>query len=274
MRRIRIVIMVYAAVLAVAVSCTSSKPAGVAPYEQLQAVTESQGSGDAGQNQKILVSKGVIRSANTVSVFSRIEGQLLDVNLLEGVKVSKGTPLFRLDDWDLKGKVELDESECEQARLRMEEILVSQGYKRDNLDAAPARIKEYARIKSGLKVSERGLELDKAKLERAVIKAPMSGVITGVKVLSYAFVKPGETLCTIVDPNDLIVEFSILETELRRFELGREIEFFAIAYSDTPHKAVVRSIGSVVDDAGMVKVEATISEPGKLLPGMTVIVNM
>lgn len=228
----------------------------------------------ASRQSRVLVSKGIIQSVNEVKVYSRIEGQLLDVNLIEGTSVRNGQTLFRLDDWELKSRLAISQTAYEQAQLQMTEILVGQGYKRDRLGEVPESIREYARVKSGVNTCEADLEYNKSRLEKAVIKAPVNGVLTGINALSYAFVKPGETLCTIVDPNDLIVEFSILETELRRFELGREIEFFAIAYSDIPHKAVVRSIGSVVDDAGMVKVEATISEPGKLLPGMTVIVNM
>lgn len=224
--------------------------------------------------QKILVSKGVIRSASEVEVFSRIEGQLLDVNLLEGTRVRKGQVLFRLDDWDLKGKVSVSSTALEQAQLRMEEILVGQGYKRDNLQAVPEKTREYARIKSGVNACETELVINREKLERATVKAPVSGVITGVKALSYSFVEPGETLCTIVDPENLIVEFSILETELRKFSVGTEIEVRSIAYSEMPHKATIRSIGSVVDELGMIRIEATLSDSEKLLPGMTAIVNL
>ena len=223
---------------------------------------------------KVLVSKGIIRSASEVEVFSRIEGQLLDVKLLEGTAVRKGQVLFMLDDWDLKGKVAVSRTALEQAQLRMEEILVGQGYKRDNLETAPEKTREYAKVKSGVNVCATELEINQEKLSRAVIKAPMSGVITGVKALPYSFVEPGETLCTIVDPKNLIVEFSILETELRKFSLGSTVEVRSIAYSEIPHTATIRSIGSVVDEYGMVRIEATLSDPDKLLPGMTAIVNL
>lgn len=223
---------------------------------------------------KVLVSKGVIRSASEVEVFSRIEGQLLEVRLLEGTLVRKGQVLFRLDDWDLKGKLAVSSTALEQAQLRMEEILVGQGYKRDNLQAVPEKTREFAKIKSGVNVCATELEINREKLERAVIKAPVSGVITGVKALSYSFVEPGETLCTIVDPSNLIVEFSILETELRKFSIGSTVEVRSIAYSEIPHTATIRSIGSVVDEYGMIRIEAALSDSDKLLPGMTAIVNL
>lgn len=223
---------------------------------------------------RVLVSKGIIRSISEVKVFSRIEGQLLDVNLIEGTSVRSGQVLFRLDDWELKSRLAMSRTACEQARLQMTEILVGQGYKRDGLDKVPENIREYARVKSGVNTREADLEFNASRLERAIIKAPVSGVVTGVKALSYAFVKPGETLCTIVDPAHLIVEFNVLETELRMFRIGTEVEVRAMAYHEVKHTAKVRSIGTVVDESGMVRIEALLSDSENLLPGMTAIVNL
>lgn len=226
------------------------------------------------QQQKVLVSKGVILSANEVEVFSRIEGQLLDVKLLEGRTVRKGETLFNLDDWELAAKVQISRTAYEQASFRMTEILLGQGYKRDKLDEVPENIKEYARIKSGLNVSASELSYNQERLKKAVITAPVSGVVTLIKALPYSFVKPGETLCTIVDPANLIVRFSILETELRKFSVGTEVEVRSIAYPEMIHIASVRSIGTVVDESGMVEIEAVLSDSEKLLPGMTAMVNL
>jgi len=225
-------------------------------------------------SNRMLVSKGIIRSENEIKVYSRIEGQLTEVRLLEGAKVSKGQTIFNLDDWDLKSKVLLNESALEQASFRMEEILVSQGFKRDQFSAVPERIGTNARIKSGMNVCERELGISREKLGMANIKAPISGVVTGLNAVSYAFVTPGETLCTIVDPNKLIVEFSILETELRNFHIGTKVDVRAIAYKETEHTATVRSVGSVVGEDGMIKVEAVLQDSENLLPGMTAIVNL
>lgn len=225
-------------------------------------------------SRKVLVSKGVIRSANEVKVFSRIEGQLLDVKLIEGKSVRAGEALFHLDDWELKGKLENSRTAYEQAQLRMKEILVGQGYKRDRLDEVPDEILQYARVKSGVNACASDLDFNRSKLAKAVITAPMSGLVTGINALPYAYVEPGETLCTIVDPKHLIVEFSILETELRRFELGTVVEVHAIAYNEIQHSATVRSIGTVVDESGMVSIEAVLSDCDHLIPGMTAIVNL
>lgn len=224
--------------------------------------------------QKVLVSKGVIKSDNEVPVYSRITGQLNEVRLIDGTRVFKGQVLFSLDDQEHRADVELCEAELEQARMRMEDIFLGQGYKRAEFDNIPESVLSLARIKSGCNVKEKELSIARERLNRCLIKAPISGVVANVTPTSYAYVNPGETLCKIVDTKHLIVEFSVLETELRRFEMGTVVEVSTIAYSESSYQARVRSIGSIVDQAGMIKVEAVLLENGNLVPGMTAIVKL
>ncbi|MCQ2183242.1 MAG: HlyD family efflux transporter periplasmic adaptor subunit [Bacteroidales bacterium] len=276
MKTISITLAIMAAAISTACNNpgTTTAPAPAAPAQEQDRIEEQARPKETVPAERMLVSKGIIRSENEIKVFSRIEGQLEEVTLLEGRKVQKGETLFTLDDWELRSKVMLDESALEQAHFRMEEILVSQGFKRDSFDAVPENISSNARIKSGLNVCERELEISRERLSMASISAPVSGLVTGLSATSYAFVKPGETLCTIVDPKHLFVEFSILETELRNFHVGVKVDVQAIAYKESSHTAIVRSVGSVVGNDGMIKVEAALQDSEDLLPGMTAIVNL
>lgn len=260
----------------VAASCASApeSPDNATVAESAGIQTQMAQAGESQVADRLLVSKGIIKSDNEIPVYSRITGQLNAVRLIDGQTVRKGDVLFTLDDEELKAKVELCEAELEQAKLMMEEILVGQGYKKAELDKVPSNIISLARIKSGCNVREKELEIARKRLSNAVIKAPLSGVLSNLAPTSFAYVNPGETLCKIVDTKSLIVEFSILETELRRFRLGGVINISSIAYSEVLHKAVVRSIGSVVDEAGMIKVEAEIQDTENLMPGMTAIVKL
>lgn len=222
----------------------------------------------------ILVSKGVIRSDNEISVFSRITGQLNEVKLMDGQRVSKGETLFTMDDQELRAKVELCEAELEQAEILMQEILIGQGYRKDQIENVPENIASLARIKSGCKVKEKELEIARKNLENARIKAPLSGVVANVRPTSYAYVSPGETLCKVVDTRRLIVEFSILETELQRFSTGTTVHVSSVAYGDRTYEAVVKSIAPMVDEAGMITVQAVLRETEGLMVGMTAIVRL
>ena len=253
-----------------AVSCATDKGNIPAPVQetQKQQVIRPQ------EQEKILVSKGIIKSANEITVYSRITGQLKEVRLIDGQSVRKGDILFTLEDDELLAAVELCEAELEQAQLSMEGILIGQGYKRDELNNVPEEIKRLAKVKSGCSVKEKELEIARKKLENARIKAPMGGVISNVTPTSYAYVNPGETLCKIVDTKHLIVEFSILETELMRFAAGHEIKILPISFVNEECPAIIRSIGSIVNEAGMITVTAELGYNDKLMPGMTAIIKI
>lgn len=219
------------------------------------------------------VSKGVIKSDNEIPVYSRMQGQLLEVSLMEGQRAGKGEILFRLDDTELRAALELKESELEQSKVKMEEILIGQGYKRSELASVPESTREYASIKSGCNVCQKEIELYRAKLQRTTVTAPVSGVVTTISASSYYFVDPGQILCLIVDTEHLIVSFSVLETEISRFPVGTELRVSTLSYSDQYHKAVIRTVGSVVDANGMVQIEAVLEDNENLMPGMTAIIN-
>ncbi len=224
--------------------------------------------------QKTLISKGVIKSVNEIEVFSTIDGHLKEVKLIEGDKVKRGQTIFQLEDAALQSALLVSELEYEKAKLATEEILIGQGYQRDHLDEVPEEVMNYATTKSGLKLSELDLSIKQHNCNYASITAPQSGLIANIQKKSYAYVEAGETLCTIVDPDHLYVEFSILETELRNFQIGTEIEVYSLAYSNISHKATVRSIGSIVGADGMIKVEALLADTENLMPGMTAIINL
>lgn len=253
----------------ISVSCHQSGTAGTAAVP----APAPESAGQPAETRTFPISRGIIRSDNEIPVYSRIQGQLLDVSLLEGQKVSKGQVLFRLDDMELRADVELCEAELEQSRLRMDEILIEQGYKHKDFSQVPAQVIEYAKIKSGYTRNEKELEIVKVKLQRSVITAPISGVLTSLKVGPYYFVEPGMTLCTVVDTKKLKVDFSVLETELRRYQAGDVITVCPISFPEETYDAVISTTGSIVNGDGMVEIEAELKENGKLMPGMTALIN-
>ena len=66
-----------------------------------------------------------------------------------GQEVRKGQVVARLSDAALRVKIAHSRAKLEKAEFQYQAILMGQGYKHDNLDAAPENIKKMARISSG-----------------------------------------------------------------------------------------------------------------------------
>lgn len=94
--------------------------------------------------------KGKVESVREVPVYSRISEQITMFAIDNvGQKVRKGQVVARLSDAALRVKIAHSRAKLEKAEFQYQAILMGQGYKHDNLDAAPENIKKMARISSG-----------------------------------------------------------------------------------------------------------------------------
>lgn len=259
------------------VSAASCKPQNDAA-EYAEPVTEpviSSNNKTVSDNKEndMLVSKGTIVSVNDVPVYSRLQAQIVRYNVLEGLTVRKGETLFGLDDEDIRSEISILTEEYEKAKFKLDDILVGQGYKKDDYSGIPETIMELAKVKSGLNVAETKLEIAKNQLSRTSVKAPISGTVTDIRVPQYSYAVPGEMMCRIVDTEHLKVVFSILESEIGRFYIGKEVEVRSIAYSGETHSAKISAISPLVDENGMIRIEAILNDSNNLMPGMSALIK-
>ena len=126
-----------------------------------------------------------------------------------------------------------------------------------------------ARINSGY--NEAKAELHELEHEQSyyTITAPVSGTVSRIKNTLYGAARPGEALFYIIDTKQLKVCFDVLENELAKYQMGASVSVSVIAYPSEQHTATVSAISPVIDDNGMVRIEATLEPHPHLMPGMT-----
>ena len=220
-----------------------------------------------------LTSKGVIHSRTDVPVYTLVSAPATRVNIQEGMKVHQGQVLLELDKTELTNNITRVLNENKAARFQFESIIVGQGYDPNKLQEIPEQIVEAARIRSNLKVTEDELKMSQGELEKTIVKAPVSGVVTDVSIHHHELARQGETLCRIIDPEDLTVVFTILENVASQFTIGTEVKVSTVAYPDEFHKATIFRISPKVDEQGMITLEAALEDSRNLLTGMTAIVT-
>lgn len=219
-----------------------------------------------------MTSKGVIESEQDVPVFSRMSSVIQRLSIHEGDRVSAGQTLVLLDSIQQSHNVQLYSTQYESAKFQYKSILAGQGYDDNKEDLIPEHIKKAARTRSQLDLYQVQLEDAKTLLSYTKIKAPVSGIVTDLRVACYDLAQEGNPLFRIVNPNQLVVNFTILESELSHFSVGTEVRVTPIAYPDEVHKATVLSISPKVDVSGMVRVKARITDTTHLLVGMSALV--
>jgi HlyD family secretion protein len=125
------------------------------------------------------------------------------------------------------------------------------------------------------------LETAQIRLDYAVIRSPISGVVATVAMQNGEAVSVGlqaPTLVTIIDLERLQVEAYVDEVDIGRVEVGSPATFTVDTYPDKTFKGKVQAIyPKAVQEDNVVNYLTIISftnPPGTLRPGMTTNVNI
>lgn len=221
------------------------------------------------------VTKGKIESESEIPVYSRLAEQIVMFAIEKpGQYVKKGQVVARLSDASLHDKIVHSRAKLEKAEFQYQAILMGQGYKRDQLDAAPDNIKRLARINSGYNEAKAELNELEHRLSYCTITAPVSGYVSQIRNTLYGAAQPGEALFYLVDVEHLKVSFEVLENELAKYENGASLSVSTLTFPSEHHKATVSAVDPVIDDNGMVHIEATLEPHRHLAPGMTAFVSV
>lgn len=131
-------------------------------------------------------------------------------------------------------------------------------------------VRKKLRAASGLA----GIELEIKELDyekqQALIRAPVSGVLSDVKVQAGMRIKTGQELFRIYSAQDLYAELKVLESDLGLLRTGQSANVNPLAMPDKNYAANLSEINPSVDANGMVLVRLKIARPAGLLPGMNV----
>ena len=221
-----------------------------------------------------VASKGKIRAFNTVPIYSVMDGIIEEMSLVEGQRVRKNDVLAVIDDTEARLRLSELESELQKKSYDVQSTLIGMGYMRDHLDEVPAKEYESVEIMMGYAYTKVQYDNMKQLLENHVIRAPFDGSILDIKVNRLFYARKGEPLFYLMDTEDLVIQFDVLETMLPIFSIGMPLEFTTLSYGDTKYKATLLSIAPNVDSSGMVSMTARIDgRHPELRPGMTTFVN-
>jgi HlyD family secretion protein len=215
----------------------------------------------AGTQAAVLNASGYVTARRRATVSSKITGKVVEVNVEEGMAVSQGDVLARLDDATPRAALALAEAQAEASRRAVRENEVRLDEAKRNLarrtqlmadrlvtqadvDAARAEVESFeARIhaaRAQVSVTERQIELERTNLDNTVIRAPFSGVAISKDAQPGEMVSPvsaggGFTrtgICTIVDMRSLEIEVDVNESYINRVTSSQRATAVLDAYPD------------------------------------------
>ncbi|MCX7988953.1 MAG: efflux RND transporter periplasmic adaptor subunit [Thermodesulfovibrio sp.] len=229
---------------------------------------------------------GNVEAYHSVTIKSRIEGQLLVANIKEGDEIKKGQLLFIIDPRPyeetvrqaeanlLRDKAQLDFAKADLERY--EELFKEQLVSKQQFEKIRTN---YESLKSVVKADEAILKNARLNLNYCYIHSPIDGKIGALFVHPGNMIKANETqIATINQIMPIYVRFSLPEQELLRVKkamtqnnLKTEVIIKAVDTNYTATGRVVFIDNAIDPSTGTIKLKAEFDNKNKLLwPGQFV----
>ena len=165
-----------------------------------------------------ILATGQIEALQSIELRPDIDGRLVEIQVREGSLVSTGTPLFKVDDAELKAQVTRAEAERDLARQALDR---TRGLLAEKA-AAPA---DLERAEAQMRSTQAALELLQVRLDRTTVRAPFGGV-AGARMVSVGdYVTNATRLITLQTVNPQRASFQIPERYADRLREGQRVLF-------------------------------------------------
>jgi RND family efflux transporter MFP subunit len=189
----------------------------------------------AGQVPVTVEVTGQVTAVYQATLAGRIQGTIDNLLVREGMPVRKGQTLVLLDNRDLQAELSRVTAELDNARAqqqRMEDL-----YRKDAVSK-----QELENATRSFRVAEAGRRAVLAQLSYTVVKAPFDGVITEKKVEIGELASPGQPLLKMEDPDQLRLEATVAESDVRVVAVGSSVPVVIDALGPDPLKGKVSQI--------------------------------
>jgi RND family efflux transporter MFP subunit len=264
------------------------------------AVARAAGQGPA----PVLDASGYVTARRQATVSAKITGKVVEVLIEEGMRVTEGDVLARLDDTEVKAQLALSRAQLTASRSQLAEVnamlvQAERDYDRQQelfrrqlvaeqaMDAARAQ-RDMLRARLGnldeqVRVAEEGVKVARVQVENTEILAPFSGVVVAKAAQPGEMISPisaggGFTrtgIGTIVDMDSLEIQVDVNEAFINRVTAGQPVAAVLNAYPEWRIPGEVIAIIPAADrNKATVKVRVAIKQKDpRIVPDMGVRVS-
>ncbi len=200
-------------------------------------------------------------------LYSEVEGSVVEASLREGGYVEEGQLIARLDPTIYEIRVRRAQAAVDRTQAEYQDKVLFDDELPDSTRISRAA---QARIRVGLDEQEASLAEAEYELAKTAIVAPFSGRIANLAVAVGTRVGTGDSIATVVDLSQIVIDAEVLHSELPLVELGREATAtFPALPGEVFHGRVV-SVNPLIDpETQTARVTVRLSNPGaRIVPGM------
>src|SRR5467141_299714 len=206
---------------------------------------------------------GQIEAVQSIDLRPEVDGRVVEILIREGQEVDQGTPLFKVDDAQLRAQVAQLEAQrdlAQQALARAKDLAQQNASSTADLEKAEAEARS----------AQAQYDLQRIRLERTTVRAPFAGVVGQRYVSLGDYVTNTTKLASLHTVNPQRAAFQVPERFARQLRPGQDVSFRVAAIPGRDFIRQVDFVDSVVQLPGRtILVKARVPNPARLLqPGM------
>ena len=210
-----------------------------------------------------IAATGQIEAVQSIDLRPEVDGRIVEFLVREGQEVEQGTPLFKVDDAQLKAQVDQLEAQrdlAQQALARTKELAKQNASSAADLERAEATARS----------AQAEYDLQRIRLERTTVRAPFTGVVGQRYVSVGDYVTSSTRLASLHTVNPQRAAFQVPERFARLLRPGQEVTFRVAAIPGHDFSGTVDFVDPVVQLPGRtILVKARVPNSERLLqPGM------
>jgi membrane fusion protein (multidrug efflux system) len=206
-----------------------------------------------------ILATGQIEALQSIELRPEVEGRLVRILVREGSQVGRGTPLFKIDDAELKAEVAQATADRDLARQSLSRT-------RELLQQKASSQAELERAEATMRSNEAQLERLKVRLERTVVRAPFAGVV-GQRFVSLGdYVNTDTRLLSLQTVTPQRAAFQVPERYADQLKVGQRVSFRVAALPGRQFTGTVDFVDPVVQLPGRtITVKARVPNPRREL---------
>lgn len=196
-----------------------------------------------GSVQRQIEAVGSLRSDESVVIRPEIAGRVSEILFEEGARVSRNTPLVRLDASIARAQLDQQKASLVLSRVNYERAqeLMQKG-------AGSQRSHDEALAK--LRADEAAQALAQATLDKSTLTAPFDGLLGLRKISVGDYVNPGQDLVNLESIETLKVDFRVSEVHAIHLKAGQAIRVTLDAIPGASYEGKVYAIDPAHDPNG------------------------
>lgn len=150
---------------------------------------------------------GVVDAVKYVNLAFRVPGQIINLPVVEGQKVTQGQLIAQIDPREISLQYESAKAQYETSKAQLERnerLLAKQAVSQQEYEIAKAN---YQQAKSNYEAQQNNMTDTR-------LLAPFSGSIATRNVENYQRVNPGQAIVKLIDSRDLQIDFTVPDNYL------------------------------------------------------------